>query len=139
MNKIFVDETAWLAIIDPRSPHHPALADRFRFALDNGEKLFTTNVALANAVSEIRRRFGIETAVRFQSIVDEAYLGTYLRILWIGRRTQKDAFRLMRKHPELDLHLYDFASILLMDRRSIHHILTTKEDFQKIGLHIYAG
>lgn len=131
--KIFIDDTAWYTIIDDNSPNHSNTIEQFHFSLNDGTKLFTSNIAVGNAISRIKERLDIELSLRFNQIVEEAHLGNHIRILWIGRRTQKEAVRLMRKHPQIALPLYDFAHSVLMQKRRINTIMSERSEFKKFG------
>lgn len=134
--KIFVDSSGWIELVNPGLPLHQAVTTVFGRHLDNGDKFFTHNVALGLATSEIRRQWGIPLAGRFAEIVEEASVGAHLRVLWIGRKTQKDATHLMRKHPDILLDYFDFATFSLMEKRHIQTIITTRSAFRALGLKV---
>lgn len=134
--KIFIDETAWYAIIDNTSPNHNSITDKFNLALEEGTKFFTSNISVGNTISRIKGNLNFESSLKFNEIVEDAHIGNYLRIMWIGRRTQKDAIRLMRKHSKVSLQLYDFANAILMERRGINSILSDRVEFKKLGYRV---
>lgn len=131
--KIFLDETSWYAIMDRNAGNHQFYAGRFATELKEETKFFTSNIAIGNTISKIKNNLNADLSVKFSEILDDAHLGNHLRILWIGRRTQKEALRWMRKHPQLSLHLYDFAHAVLMERRRINTILSEQVEFKKLG------
>ncbi|NOX35929.1 MAG: PIN domain-containing protein [Calditrichaeota bacterium] len=131
--RLFLDESAWIAVLDRQHDQHEAFKRYFNEALQNGTKLFTSNVAVGLALSELKERIGLEKSLKFYEILEEAYLVNHIRILWVGRRAQKEALRWMRRYHELPLGLFDFAHAVLMDRRRIHTILTQKTAFTRIG------
>ena len=134
--KIFIDDSAWVQLLDTNALHHQAVTDAFSRALQDDDKLFTHNIAIGIALSEIKRDLGFTVAWKFNEIIEEAYTGTHLTILWIGRRNQKEAMRLMRKHAELPLGLYDFASYILMKRRRISTILSLRSGYNQLELKV---
>lgn len=134
--KIFLDEVAWIQISDAKASHHRRFQEELRRALDTGDRLFTTNIAVGLALSHIKRECGMQIATRFNETIENAYTGTHLGIIWIGRRTQKEAVRLLRKYPDLDLGIYDFAAYQLMKRRRVNTILTNKIAFRQLGLQV---
>ena len=131
--KIFLDETSWYALIDRGADNHHFFADRFKTELKQETKFFTSNIAVGNTISKIKKNLNADLSAKFNEILDDAHLGNHLRILWIGRRTQKEALRWMRKHPQLSLHLYDFAHAIFMERRRINTIMTEQVEFKKLG------
>lgn len=134
--KLFLDETAWTQIIDKSGQYHSEVFEKFAAALKKGDHLFTHNIAVGLALTQLREEHGLLMANKFNEIIDEAHKGTYLNILWVGRRTQKDAGRSMRSNPEIELSIFDFAAYNLMKRRRIHRILTTKNAFKKLGFEV---
>jgi predicted nucleic acid-binding protein len=131
--KIFVDETAWISLLNPKTPYHQQIKREFERALKNEDRIFTHNIAVGIALSTIKNEMGTERAGRFNEILEDAYQGAYLHILWIGRRSQKEAGRLFRKEAGVSLGLYDFAASIFMKRRRIGSIITTKSEFTKLG------
>jgi predicted nucleic acid-binding protein len=134
--KIFVDEICWLSLANKNNPLHQGMKDQFKYYLDGGHNFYTTNVIIADVISEIKKTQGSEKAAKFYEILDEAWMGTHLHFLWIGRRTQRDAMRLFKKFPDSDLSLFDFANVVLMNRRNIRFILTNKSDYGKMGFKV---
>lgn len=131
--KVFINEDALLAIADKKRSTHIAMTDEFQMFLQGGHRFYTTNVVVGNVLSEIKKDQGTARAEKFYSILEEAWLGTYLHILWIGRRTFKDAVRLFKKFPDSTLSLYDCANVVLMNRRNIRFILTINSAYDKMG------
>ncbi len=131
--RLFIDETGWVAIVtEPASP----LRNFFEEALHNGYKLYSSNIAVGNAAGQIKERLGPEAALEFLRTIEDAYITLNLRVLWIGRRTQRDALRLFDKYRDLPLQYFDFAHIILMQRRNIHSMLSTNQAFEKMGISV---
>ncbi|MGH1364005.1 MAG: type II toxin-antitoxin system VapC family toxin [Calditrichia bacterium] len=134
--RLFVDETAWYALAVSKSPEHSAMKQVFEETLNQNTRMLTHNIAIANAISAVRREVGTIEANRFTEIIEEAHAGAHLSVSWIGRRTQREALRLFKKHADVSLSVFDFASYAIISRRRIHTILTTRRDFEKLGLKV---
>ncbi len=115
---------------------YPAVKEQFKNYLDGGHRFYTTNIIVGKVISEIRDNLGARKAIKFTEILDDAWLGTHLNFLWIGRRTQKDAIKLFKKFPDLPLSIFDFANVVLMNRRNIRFIMTTNQAYSKMGFKI---
>ncbi len=137
--KIFIDDTGWVQLMNPAAEQHILFEEAFRQMLNQGDKFFTHNISVGAAFNTLRRNLNPAVAFKFYETIEEAYTGTHLHILWVGRKTQREAVRLMKKHPELDLTLYDYAAYMFMNRRRIRNILTTKTTFQELGLKVLPG
>ena len=131
--RIFVDRIAWIALADKEDPNHSIFKEQFKYYLDGGHNFYTTNVIVGNVISHIKETQGGVRANKFYDIFEEAWLGTHLHFLWIGRRTQRDAVKLFKKFPEEKLSLFDAANIVLMNRRNIRFIMTTNSAYSKMG------
>ncbi len=129
--RLFIDDSGWVAIVtQPESE----IRRFFEEALNNGYKLYSSNIAVGNATTHIQEALGAGAALEFLKTIEDAYITLNLRVLWIGRRTQRDALRLFEKHREVPLRYFDFAHIILMQRRNIHAILSTNTTFEKLGI-----
>ena len=131
--RIFVDRIAWIALADKEDPNHSIFKEQLKYYLDGGHNFYTTNVIVGNVISHIKGTQGGVRANKFYDILEEAWLGTHLHFLWIGRRTQRDAVKLFKKFPEEKLSLFDAANIVLMNRRNIRFIMTTNSAYSKMG------
>jgi len=131
--RIFVDRIAWIALADKDDPNHSIFKEQLKYYLDGGHNFYTTNVIVGNVISHIKETQGGVRANKFYDILEEAWLGTHLHFLWIGRRTQRDAVKLFKKFPEEKLSLFDAANIVLMNRRNIRFIMTTNSAYSKMG------
>lgn len=134
--KIFIDEIAWFALADDTHEFHSSIREQFKYYLDGGHSFYTTNIIVGNVISKIKENQDSKRAVKYSEILEDAWLGTHLHYLWIGRRTQKDAIRLFKKFPEIPLSVFDFANVVLMNRRNIRFILTTNAAYNKMGFKI---
>ncbi len=134
--RIFIDQTAWVHLLNPKLPNHSAIYREFHKALTNGDNFFTHNIAIGLALSEIKRTLGPERSNKFNEIIEDAHTGAHLSIIWVGRRTQKDAIWMMRKNPDLQLDVFDFACCTLMKRRRIRTIMTTKNAYTQLHLNV---
>ena len=131
--RIFLDRIAWIALADKEDPNHSIFKEQLKYYLDGGHNFYTTNVIVGNVISHIKETQGGVRANKFYDILEEAWLGTHLHFLWIGRRTQRDAVKLFKKFPEEKLSLFDAANIVLMNRRNIRFIMTTNSAYSKMG------
>jgi len=134
--KIFINEDAWLILVEKSHPLHQLFTDQFKSYLDDGDSFYTTNIIFGDVISQLKIRQGASKALKFTEILEEAWLGTHLRFLWIGRRTQRDALKLFKKFSEEPLSLFDFANVVLMNRRNIRFIMTTNQGYSKLGFKI---
>ncbi len=134
--KIFMDEMAWLAMADQNHPLHNSVKEHFKLELDSGNRFYTTNVIIGNTISYLKQNKGAQEANRFYDILEEAWLGTHLHVMWFGRRTHKDAIKLFKKFPDSQLSFFDCVNVVLMNRRNIRFIMTSNTAYSKMGFKI---
>ena len=134
--KIFIDEQAWLALVDDNQKYGLQFRNEFEDFLKGPNNFYTTNIIIGNVVSQIKRNLGAPNALKFYNIIEEAWLANHLHVLWIGRRTMKVAIKLFKKFTEADVNLFDCANIVLMNIRNIRFILTLNKIYSDMGFKV---
>lgn len=134
--KIFIDKGAWLALSTSGDSDHAKFRDAFKNLLEEGHRFYTTNVVIGEVLDELKKRVGSDKAHHLYEIIEEAWFGTHLHILWIGRKTQWDAIKMWKRSPDSSLSVFDFASIILMNRRNIRVIMAKNMEFSEFGFKI---
>lgn len=128
---IFVDTSAWLALADSHDRDHPR-AREFGRRIARGEfgKQVTTNYVLTEAVTIIRRRLGLDTAVSFAEAVDGS---DEVRVFWIEPVHHREAIELMAAQSDKSWSVTDCTSFVVMRAFDISSAFTLDEDFAQAG------
>jgi uncharacterized protein len=134
---IFVDTSAWLALADARDRNH-SLALRIARRLARGEfgKQATTNYVLAETLTIMRRRLGIEATTRFAEGLDTS---REVRVFWIEPVHHREAVDLMSKRSDKEWSMFDCTSFVVMRSLSIEAAFAFDEDFGQAGFTLVSG
>lgn len=132
---IFVDTSAWLALADSYDRDHAA-AIQFQRRIVRGEfgKQVTTNYVLTETMTIVRRRLGLESALRFSTTVRG---GKEVGLFWIEPVHHNDAIRLMAAHSDKNWSVTDCSSFVIMRSLGIADAFTFDHDFAQAGFSIY--
>lgn len=120
--RAFVDTSALLALLDETDAHHADAA-----AVLGGlapDSLVTHNYVVVEALALVRRRLGVEAAIR---LVDGLLAG--IEVLWIDEATYRGALDAFRRRPG-GPSLVDQASFVLMRRLELTQAFAFDRDFE---------
>ncbi len=121
---VFVDTSAWVAIIDENNKYHRESVNYFTYLLGNKITIVTNNVIIDETINYIKKEFGIETAKKFNEIINESIINVKLRMDWISRRERKLALNSFLKDKTSALELRYFYISGTLKRKKIDIIFT---------------
>jgi predicted nucleic acid-binding protein len=128
---IFVDTSAWLALVDPSDVHH-LQARAFEEDLRRGVhgKLVTSSFVLDETITIVRDKAG-KTPARdlSRTLLDSPNV----HVLWVGELQFRDALELLFSHDDKDWSLTDCTSFILMRGMEIESAFTFDSDFRQAG------
>jgi hypothetical protein len=128
---IFVDTSAWLALVDPADVHY-AEARTFEGALQQGThgKLVTSDFVLDETITIVRDRAGISRACDLaHGLLDSPNV----HVLWVGEPQFRDALEMLFQHEDKHWSLTDCTSFILMRAMEIDSAFTFDSDFRQAG------
>jgi uncharacterized protein len=128
---IFVDTSAWLALVDAHDRNHSS-AVRVARRVARGEfgKQATTNYVLAESLTIIRRHLGTEAAVKFASSLETS---GEVRVFWIEPVHHREAVELMSKRPDKQWSMFDCTSFVVMRSLGMDSAFAYDDDFRQAG------
>ncbi|MGA7922495.1 MAG: PIN domain-containing protein [Thermoplasmata archaeon] len=131
---IFVDTSAWLALVDSHDKFHDrALTINRRIAAGEFGKQVTTNYVLAETLTLIRRNLGIRQAIALSDAIDS---GHEVHVLWIEPVHHREAMKIMSSHSDKDWSVTDCSSFVVMRALAIGSAFTFDTDFAQAGFSI---
>jgi len=128
--KLFVDTSAWYALVDANDGNHSRASEFLSQALADYQKLISTNHVIGETYTLIRSRLGHNVAWEF------------LRRFWQSHRAEevfvtqaweKDAYTLLEHHPDQDFSFVDGTSFVMMREQGISHSFTFDRHFSVAG------
>jgi uncharacterized protein len=102
---VFIDSTAWLAILDEKNINYQMAREFYEKLLDQNSRLVTSSVVIDETLSSLKMNFGNEFAQKFLEIIDESVLSINLKVDWISRRIRRNAINNFLKTGTSNLQL----------------------------------
>jgi len=125
---IFVDTSAFLALLGADDPHHEAAKAVWRDLIRRDETLFCTNYVLVETFALAQQRFGL-AAVR----TIQANYTPILRIAWLDAEGHNRAVMALLAAGRRQLSLVDCASFDAMHSLGLTTAFATDRHFREQG------
>jgi len=131
--KVFVDTSAWLALVNKSDAAHQKARKVRDTLLKYPSQFLVTNyvmVEIANAFSRIPYK---ETAVKLISSIE---MSENIHIIEINKEIYKKAWQVYSTYLDKDWSLTDCTSFEVMRERRITEAFTTDKHFEQAGFDI---
>lgn len=127
---VYVDTSAFYAIVDTTDANHPAAASMWQHLIDEDEVLFTSSYVITETVALLHNRLGTEVVRRF--VEDNL---PAVQVQWIDQPTHDIALGAMlavagKRGPSLT----DCANLEVMRQLKTQSIFAYDQHFSEIGL-----
>ncbi|MGC2289001.1 MAG: PIN domain-containing protein [Thermoplasmata archaeon] len=131
---IFIDASAWIALLDQRDGFH-AQARAFQQELVRGThgRLVTTDYVLNEAVSYLRQHGSARLVGEFRTIVTES---ESLQVVWTTPDRFWSAWDTLLGHPDKRWSLTDCLSFVTMQALGIRLAFGFDSDFRQAGFEV---
>ena len=129
--KVFVDTSAFYALVCRSDQSHREVTEIFRDLGGRGGILFTTSYVLSETMGLLQIRHGFE-AVR-------GFVGEVLpvvRVLWVGSEDHEAGWRLMQREPKRHTTIVDATGMTMMIKEGIHVCLGFDMEFRRQGFRL---
>jgi len=134
MDKVFIDSSAWIALVSFADKSHQKIDDDFKILVENHARIFTSNDIVDETVTRLAYDLGWRKAQKFVERVQELIANGNLIQLWTDEKIQQDAFEILAKFDDQKLSLTDATTVVIMQRFKLDAVLTLDSDFEKIGI-----
>lgn len=126
---IFIDTSAFYALIDRLDLHHAEASDLWSSMLNQNDRLLTSNYVTMETLSLIQKRIGSDAAyVWYRDIL------AMLDMIWIDRRLHRLAYEIWRSlGGRGDFSLVDCTSFVAMHENDADTAFCFKPAFKKQG------
>jgi len=128
MTMIFVDTSAFVALLDAGDQQHAAAECTWQILLEDGNELVCNNYVLGEAYALIQRRYGMDVLRTFH---EEAI--PLLSVEWLSPEQHESAVSAVLTANRRGLSLVDCASMETMRRLGIHRIFAFDPHFAELG------
>ena len=128
---LFVDTSALLAFLDADQPRHADTVETWRQAIDDRDRLVTSNYVLVEVVALVQRRLGFDA---LRALASD--LLPLVETLWIDEDLHAAATAALFTAGRRRLSLVDCTSFELMRHHGITHALSLDADFARQGFRL---
>lgn len=127
---VFVDTSAWYALVDGSDPNHAQAARSLRALADRRERLVTHNYVLVESLALFQRRMGMELVREFAT-----RLLPVAETEWVQPSLHDPALAAFLDSGR-ETSFVDHVSFALMRGRGISTAFAFDEDFQRQGFEL---
>ncbi|MBI4287204.1 MAG: type II toxin-antitoxin system VapC family toxin [Chloroflexi bacterium] len=133
---IFVDTSAWYALVDASDAHHPQAAAFLTRALANYRDMSTTNHVIGESYTLIRFRLGHAVASEFLRNVRQA---RRLSHIFVSEEMEQEAYKLLEQYPGQAFSFVDGTSCVAMKQHGITDCFAFDDGFIAAGFTVLPG
>jgi len=127
---VFIDSTAWLAIIDEKNINYTVAREFYEKLLDQNSRLVTNSYVIDETLSSLKMNFGNEFAQKFLEIIDESVLSINLKVDWISRRIRRNAINNFLKSSTGHLQLRHFYINESLKRKKVDIVFSYDQNLK---------
>ncbi len=129
MKGVFVDTSAWYALIDAKDPSHSEVLQSLQQYQDG---LITSNYIVDETITLLRYRVGWQYAQQFG---EQIFLGQLAQYIRVTEQDEKLAWELFRRYSDKVFSFTDCTSFVLMKRLELSTAIALDNDFKSFGFH----
>ena len=128
--RVFVDTSAWVAVVDSSDSHHSEAAETYARLLKSPVTFVTTILVVAETQVWLRRRTGAEAASAFLKNANESQR---IEIVYPNARLEAEAKRILRQYEDQDFRLADAISFAFMRQNGLTEAFAYDRHFATAG------
>lgn len=128
--RVFIDSSAWLAVLDKDDPHHSEAVELYGRLLKSQTVFVTTILVVAETQIVLRRRGGHEKAMAFLRNVNES---PRINVLYPSAQLEAEAKRILRQYQDQDFSLADAISFAFMRQNGLTEAFAYDRHFATAG------
>jgi uncharacterized protein len=137
VKEAFLDTSGWFAAVSPREARHREANATYRSWIEDGTRLVTSNLVVAEMQIMLVRFRGPRAALGF---LESVYQDPAHEVVFVDRDLERTAIdRWLRKFLDRPLSLTDAISFEIMRLRRISLALALDEHFVVAGYRILPG
>jgi uncharacterized protein len=125
---VFVDTSAFLAVLNAGDENHARAARAFRGLVESGEDLIATSYVLVETMALLQHRFGPAAARGFQDDVVPV-----LEVVWVDAELHGEGTAALLTAGRRELSLVDCVSFACMRRRGMTRAFHFDRHFREQG------
>ena len=134
MLKIFIDNTGWNSIINPKFQFHVQGREYFQHLLDSKAKIYTNVLEVNKAIYHIKTECDAQTAQDFSRLIDEAIIKSDISLVWMTRRNRRSALKQFFSIREEKVDIRHCLIFGELKKRKINAIFTFDDVLKYFGI-----
>lgn len=127
---IFVDTSAFYALVDEGDKNHPHATSIYKKLARTNTPLVTTNYVIGETYTLVMARLGTKIALQVVENLKESRL---LEKVHIGEDIEEKAFQLLKKHSDKNFSFVDTASFAFMKSKGLEKVFAFDKHFTQAG------
>jgi predicted nucleic acid-binding protein len=133
MRQVYVDSGALIALLRPHDRAHRRMLAHFRQLLAQRDVLVTTDIAIAETATQLRRDPGLYRVTAFQDALARSVRGGGIRVLGSDDILRQRAFAVMAAHPDVALTYGDCVAAALAGNKRVAAIVALSPALRQLG------
>jgi predicted nucleic acid-binding protein len=130
MDTLFIDTSAWVAVVNSRDQYHQAAGDFYRQNFNHYAKLITSNLVVAETYIILWLDCGSATALKWWKMIADSIK---IEIIYADAGLTADAFNLLQQYEDQRISLTDAISFKIMEERKLREAFTFDSHFSTAG------
>ena len=130
LKPVFVDTSAWIAIINPRDKYHLAATKFYSDVLTKKRRLLISNLIVAETYTNLLWKLGHHKAIFFLDIIEQS---PSVHCIWSDQTMEAQARDILRRYDDQDLSYTDAVSFALMQQRELAEAFAFDRHFSVVG------
>ena len=136
MRQVYVDSAAFVALLRPHDRAHKRMLAHFERMLAQRDMLVTTEIAVAETATALRRDPGVQRAVAFRDALARSVRGGGVRILDTDDLLRQRAFSVMEAHADVALTYGDCIAAALAANKRVAAVVGLNPALRRIGCNL---
>ena len=116
---VFVDSSAWIAILDERNANYSSAREYFEKLLELSTRLVTNSLVIDDTLLFLKQNYSNEFAKNFLDIIDESAMSINLRVDWLSRRVRRNTLNNFLKSSNKNLQTRHFYIHETLKRKKV--------------------
>lgn len=133
---VFVDTSAWFAILNPEDERHQIMSTAYSELLQSETEIVTSNTVVGESFTMLRsgaKRIP-DLAFQFLATIQSTQ---HIQVLFVDRDLEERAYRWLIQYRDHLLSFVDATSFACMESYGIDAVFTLDKDFVTAGFQIY--
>ena len=128
---IFIDTSAFIALMDSDDEFHSAAANLFKEVVESDEKFFTSNYVLLETIFLLQREIGVPAVNDFRKLMLPLVI-----VIWVNEKINNDCLNNLIAAEKRKISLTDYSSFYILDSFKIGSVFTFDKHFEEKGYQI---